>query len=266
MGLVIFLLSAWLGFIMFYKSPLHVKSSFQNITPAFIGLFALPSLFVNIVSKMSLPTQKHAVFYEICNPLDLFKAGLVGLVSGSFAAFIPAVTGGVGGMLTNSVLNVKENKTFIIAQGITRMIYYAGGLLFMFMPGINLSRGAASWMFKLFDIPREPCDLWVATSCIMFSSSIAILILMPLCRSMIKTIEIHGLRRISIIGIVILCIVVVSLTGIRGLIVTFGSACVGFMPFVFGVRRINLLGFLLLPVACRMSGILDSVIAFLRLI
>jgi TctA family transporter len=41
---------------------------------------------------------------------------------------------------------------------------------------------------------------------------------------------------------------------------------IGLIPVLFGSRRLNCLGVLLLPIACNMSGVGESVAAFLGLL
>ena len=50
-GLLTFLLSGLLGFILRYRTPVNTAISFQNLGPAFIGLFAVPWLLQNMVSR-----------------------------------------------------------------------------------------------------------------------------------------------------------------------------------------------------------------------
>ena len=44
------------------------------------------------------------------------------------------------------------------------------------------------------------------------------------------------------------------------------AAGIGLIPVLFGSRRLNCLGVLLLPIACNMSGVGEPVAAFLRLL
>mgnify|MGYP000433418180 CR=1 FL=1 len=263
-GILVFLLSGWFGFVMFYKSPLSVDTAFQNMAPVFSGLFAFPSLLLNIISKVQIPQQRKVLFIKK-DYVSLIKGSIAGLGGGVFSAFMPVVTGGIGGLLAGSVFDVREKNAFIVSQGVVRMIYYAGGFMFFFVPGINMSRGGAAWIYKLWGIPKQPTDLWMAVSYLALASSFAVILLFPLSRSMMRTIQTSGIKKFSMLGIVIICILIVILTGIKGLAVTFAATCVGLVPLICGGRRINLLGFLLLPMACKMSGIADNIVLFLKL-
>ena len=97
-GLFTFLLSGLFEFILFYRSPVAAEAAFQNLMPAFVGLFTVPPLALALVSRVVVPTQ--GVAPSVGMPIGrVIKGVLAGLCGGGFAAFLPAVTGGVGGML-----------------------------------------------------------------------------------------------------------------------------------------------------------------------
>ena len=87
-GLLTLLLSGILGFIILYRPVTPLEVSFQNIMPAFVGMFALPWVIQNMMSR-SLPPDQH-----ICQSLDvtprLFLRGVgAGCFGGLFAAIFP---------------------------------------------------------------------------------------------------------------------------------------------------------------------------------
>ena len=54
-GILTFFLSGFLGFIIMNKSLIPLKTSFQGIMPAFVGLFAVPWIITNIISRKKIP-------------------------------------------------------------------------------------------------------------------------------------------------------------------------------------------------------------------
>ena len=97
-GLLTFGLSGILGFIITYRSPLPTELAFQNLLPAFIGLFAIPMVLTNLLMGTRVPEQYIATSIDV-TPLALFRGAVAGTLGGLFAAFFPVVTGGVGGFL-----------------------------------------------------------------------------------------------------------------------------------------------------------------------
>jgi len=73
-------------------------------------------------------------------------------------------------------------------------------------------------------------------------------------------------RLISVFSLCIIIALVFSITGWTGLFVMAVGTGIGLIPVLFGSRRLNCLGVLLLPIACNMSGIGEPVAAFLRLL
>ena len=94
-GLVTFLLSGLLGFILLYGSLVRVDVAYQNLMPAFVGLFAMPWVVQNILSRVKLPKQRITRSVG-ASPWLLARGTLTGALGGLFAAFLPIVTVGIG--------------------------------------------------------------------------------------------------------------------------------------------------------------------------
>jgi putative membrane protein len=56
-GLVTFILAGLFGFILLYRAPVAIESAFQNIMPAFVGLFAVPWCLLNALRGAKVPKQ-----------------------------------------------------------------------------------------------------------------------------------------------------------------------------------------------------------------
>jgi putative membrane protein len=69
----------------------------------------------------------------------------------------------------------------------------------------------------------------------------------------------------SVAGVVVSAGLVVLLTGLPGLGVMAVASCIGVLPPLFGARRMNVLGVILLPLACNMSGVGPAIAEWLGL-
>ncbi len=69
-----------------------------------------------------------------------------GVLGGLFAAFLPVVTGGIGGFVAGHATAQRDDRAFLVAQGAAKIVYYVGGLLLFFVPGLHLTRGGMAWM------------------------------------------------------------------------------------------------------------------------
>ncbi len=264
-GLLTFLLSGFLGFIVLYRSPVAVEMAFQNIMPAFVGLFAVPWCLFNVLSATEPPPQVRTASLELSGDVIL-RATAAGGLGGGFAAFFPVVTGGVGGLLAGHATAQRDERVFILSQGASKLVYYVGALMLFFVPGLGLRRGGAAWMLQAFYTPRTRYDYLMVLGATAVAGAVAFLLLSPLTRLTLGLIRRTNYRAVSIAALGIIVAVVAALTGASGLFVMAVGAGIGSLPVLFGSRRLNALGILLLPMACNLSGFGPDVARWLRLI
>lgn len=246
-GIVTFLLSGALGMLLFFRSPLSMEGAFQNLLPAFSGLFTLPWMLVNIISGAGMPEQEIRMrkvrLGQICS------GGLAGICGGSFAALIPGVTGGVGGMLAGHASALRDDKAFLVSQGASRSVYYIGSFLFFFVPAASITRGGAACMLRGIYMPGSFHDYNMVLAAMAISGSATLFLLSPATRITVKIVRRIGYRRMSIAGACIAIVLVFMFTGFEGLLVMLTALGVGMLPLLYGSRRMNCLGVILLPVA-----------------
>ncbi len=264
-GLLTFFLSAFLGFVLIYRSPVSVEVAFQNIMPAFVGLFAVPWCLLNIVSGTRMPKQFIADSLDITGDIVL-RSTAAGGMGGGFAAFFPVITGGIGGMLAGHATAQRDEKVFIMSQGVSKLIYYTGSFMLMFVPGFSITRGGAAMMTKGLYIPRTHHDYYMILAAIALGGAISFLIMSPLTKLTIRFIEKVNYRNASTLALVIILALVVGITGLGGVAVMAVATGIGLIPVLFGSRRLNCLGIILLPIACNMSGFGQNIAAWLHLI
>ncbi len=264
-GLLTFFLSGLLGFLLLYRPAVSIDNAFQNIMPAFVGLFAIPWCLLNAVSGAKVPEQ------YVCDTLNingdlLLRSGIAGGIGGGFAAFFPVVTGGIGGLLAGHATAQRDERVFMMSQGTSKVIYYAGALMLFFVPGLYLTRGGGAWIIKGLYTPHTRGDYYLALGSIALSGAVSFLLLSPLAKWTLKLIKKVDYRLISVFALGIISALVFSITGWIGLFIMTVSTGIGLIPVLFGSRRLNCLGVLLLPIACNMSGIGEPIAAFLGLL
>lgn len=264
-GLLTFILSGLLGFVLFYRSPISVEAAFQNLMPAFVGLFGIPWLILNIISGTEMPPQQITGLSDIKRDLVLHGAFAGGL-GGGFAAFFPVITGGVGGFLAGHATALRDDRVFLVSQGTSKLVYYVGGFLLFFVPGLHLTRGGGAWLFRGLYVPYTYYDYYMALSSIAIAGAVSFLLVSPLTRSTIAVITRYGYRRISYVGLATILALVLGITGWMGMFIMLVGAGIGLIPVLFGSRRMNCLGVILLPMACNMSGCGATVAGWLGLL
>lgn len=264
-GLLTFALSGLLGFLLLYRSPVAPGAGFQNLMPAFVGLFTLPWLLANLASRVQPPPQRTDAALRL-DPGTAVRGVLAGGAGGAFAAFFPVVTGGVGGFLAGQAAAVRNDRVFLVSQGASKLVYYVGGLLLFFMPGASMTRGGGAWMLRTLLVPVGRHDYYMALAAVALAGATSVLLLGPLARAVLVVMDRWGYRRVSIGVLVTIVLLVCVVTGLPGLAVAAVAGAIGLIPVLWGARRMNCLGVILLPIACNMSGIGSAVAARLGLL
>jgi putative membrane protein len=264
-GLLTFGLSGILGFILFYGNLLPVEVAFQNLMPAFVGLFAIPWVLQNIISQTRVPKQHPSRTVDLSPTLIVRGVG-AGALGGLFAAFFPAVTGGIGAFLAGHATAQRDDRLFLVSQGTSKLVYYVGALLLFFVPGLHLTRGGMAWMMSLIYTPYTPGTYWVAVAAILISGALAFAMLIGLSRAAMWLVGRFDYRLISAGTLVFLVGIVLALTGWAGLLVAITATGIGLLPVMWGSRRMNCMGVLLLPLTLNMAGLGPTVAGWLGLV
>lgn len=269
MGLVTFALSALLGCIMFQSPPVSPNVAFQNLMPVFTGLFTIPALLLNLACRVEIPrqdvdTSRRADLHST-TPLHMVSGTFAGVLGGGFAAFVPAVTGGVGGMLAGHATALRDDRVFLVSQGASRCVYYVGGLLLLFVPGLHLTRGGAAGMLASLRLPETTADFYTALGCAALAASVSYLLAAPLTSVAVRIIERCGYHRLSAVSLGLILLFVLIFTGLPGILIAAVSTAIGLLPLLYGARRMNCLAVILVPVALNMSGLGPAVAGMLSL-
>jgi len=264
-GLLTFALSGLLGFVLMYRSVVPTEMAFQNLLPAFVGLFAIPGVIQNLVSRTRVPQQHVGASLDV-TPSLLARGVFAGLLGGGFAAFFPVVTGGIGGLLAGHATAQRDDRLFILSQGASKAVYYVGGFLLFFVPGLGLTRGGMAWMLSTIYSPGTPQVYFTAIAAVACAGTVSFFLLLGCSRAAIALVGRVDYRWISAATLGLLVTLVFALTGAGGLLVAVAATGVGLIPIAFGCRRMNCMGVLLVPITLNMAGVGASVAHVLGLI
>lgn len=264
-GLLTFLLAGLLGFILLYRSPVDPAVAFQNLMPAFVGLFTLPALLLNLAGNVEVPQQ--AVRGTVgLDRYRLLQGTFAGVLGGGFAAFFPVITGGVGGLLAGHAAAIRDDRVFLVSQGASKTTYYVGAFLLFFLPGLHLTRGGSAWMLGGLYAPRTPGDYEMALAAVGIAGACTLLLLGPLTRAMLWLLARAGCRAVSWAALLGCVGLVLGITGVMGLFIMLVATGIGLLPVLCGSRRMNGLGVILLPMACNMSDVGAPIAGWLGLL
>lgn len=281
-GLATFLLSGLLGFVLMYRSILPTYAAYQNLLPAFVGLFAAPWVLQNLLARVELPSQYIARDVD-ATPGLIGRGVFAGTLGGLFAAFFPVVTGGIGGLIAGHATAQRDDRLFIISQGASKVAYYVGGFLLFFVPSLYLTRGGMAWMLSTLWHSYTPQTYYIAVAAVLLTGVLSYFLLLLLARGVIRAMEKMDYHSVSRAVLAILMVVVMGVpalgeyvgTGdgaaalraaLGGLTICAVATGIGLIPVFWGARRMNCMGLLLLPIALNMSGLGATVAGWLGML
>lgn len=246
-GLATLLLAGALGLILMLRSPFPPDRASLALGPALIGLFAVPALLQSMLARPdTLPAE--SVPRGLC--LRAWIEGtLTGTAGGGIAALLPAVTGGLGSLLAGQAAAQSDDRSFLAAQGASRLVYYAGSLLLLAVPGVRLVRGGAAWQLQTLCPTEDPALLPILAAGTALGASLAFLALGPLSACLPRLWSPRRLRAVATAALGLLLLLTGVTTGWTGLAVLTVAAAIGAIPLLFHARRLNGLGVVLIPVA-----------------
>lgn len=264
-GLLTFALSGILGLVLMYKSPIPIEMSFQNLLPAFVGLFAVPWVLENILSGTEIPKQHITNTFD--TPPGLILRGVFsGALGGLFAAVFPVVTGGIGGYLAGHATAQRDDRVFIISQGASKFLYYVGAFLFFFLPAARLTKGGMAGMLATIYTPQGTGLYYTAVAMIAVCGVLSFFLLLGYARIAVWLVEKVDYRYISVVTLFILVALVYLMVGLPGLAIMLVATPIGWLPVLWGSRRMNCLGVILVPITLNLAGLGATVAQWLRIL
>jgi len=254
MGYVSFGLSGLLGIFIFNCTIIPTDSTFQSLMPVFVGLFAIPSQLLTLLTTVDSPKQYACKSVELYSE-DVVRGGASGLLAGVFAGFTPAATPGPSLLLSGHATVTSGDRQFIIGGGAGRVMYYVGTLLFFFMPGVFLRRGGAAINISLFFVPETYSQFLFITGLIVVVGILAFIMVFGYSRLAQWIVSRIHYKWLSLFGMIVMIALVGLITSWQGLVILAVATIIGMIPNLWHSRRINLLAVLLVPMFFNMAGI-----------
>lgn len=264
-GILTFCLSGILGLVLMFKSPIPAEMSFQNLLPAFVGLFAVPWVLENILSGTEIPRQHMTNSFDA--PPGLIARGIFsGALGGLFAAVFPVVTGGVGGYLAGHATAQRDDRVFIISQGASKFLYYVGAFLFLFLPAARFTKGGMAGMLAMIYTPQGTGLYYTVVAVIALCGALSFMLLIGYARVAVWLVERINYRYISAATLLVLAALVYFIVGLPGIAIMLIATPIGWLPVLWGSRRMNCLGVVLVPITLNLAGLGATVAGWLRIL
>ena len=193
-----FFLSMMLGFILLNRSIAPLERAFQNLMPVVIGFFAIPSLLLNMVSRVRIPPQNLGNDLYVSKK-DVARGVSTGFLGGMFAAYEPAITAGPGGKLAAHATTTGGDIQFMVSGAAARFAYYVGAFFLFWVPLLHLARGGMAWISTMVYQPTVESEFWLLIASMAFATVFAFGLLVALSRVIAKRIHKISYSKLSLI-------------------------------------------------------------------
>jgi len=239
LALITFLLSGALGIL-----TLNFKTLSQPLLPLFTSLFGLPLLFLSIKNKVKIKKQK--IVELKLKRSEGIKPVFAGLLSSTLVSIYPALGPGQAAIIGSDLFGKLSTRSFLILLGSINTIV----MLFSFISAYAINKPRTGIAVALLNILGEITLkqllflLVIAFLAACFSVFIFIFIAKKIARNIGK-INYSFLCLISLIFIIAINLFV---SGVYSLIILATGFFIGLIPNIKGLRRIHLMGCLVLPV------------------
>jgi len=110
----------------------------------------------------------------------------------------------MGGLLAGHAPAQRDEKVFLMSQGVSKLVYYVGSFMILFVPGLGIAKGGAATMMRLLYTPHSYYDYYMILGSIAVSGAVAFMLMAPLTRATIWFIEKANYRNASTLALAII--------------------------------------------------------------
>lgn len=290
-ALAIFLLSGIFGFIVLEtpglltrNRPLISQALVSNDTilmfPLFTGLFGLSTLSLSMIDTPKIPEQKTENVKIRLSKLRKARGVISGTIAGLLVGWFPGVTSAEGTVVakmlsgsdekTKTGTQMKDQKEFLIAvSGVnTANAIFNIVALFVILKArcgaLIAVQQIAEGVIKPWEPLIEPPNaLMFMLVSVLVSAVLAYFLTLYFGKVFAKACSHIPYRKIGVAVIIFLLIILFIFSGILGLAIAGIGVCIGLLPPLVGVRRVHLMGCLLLPIILVLLGYESIILKFL---
>jgi len=234
----IFMLSGILGII-----TLHLTIIKQPLFPLLTGLFGISILFDSIKQKTKIPKQ--TVSKTKVSKLGLFRALTAGIVASPLCSFLPGLGAAQAAVLGLMISGKLSRKEFLVLLGSINTIVM--GLTFVALYSIQKSRSGTAAAVNSLMNEVNITQLIVLLMAMLVAGSLAIFVGIVLAKSFSKHISKFNYSKICMGIILFLILMTLIISGAYSLIVLITATAIGIFTIRKKVRRMNLMGCLIIP-------------------
>ncbi len=234
---IVFLLAGFLG-IAVLNSNVN-----EPLLPLLSGLFGASSLIISIKTKTIIPKQTIRKV-EIDKKI-LFPPLIASIISTPLTSFLPGLGSGQAAVLGSSIKELTK-KQFLILLGAVNIIVL--GLSYVVLYSIDRKRTGMAVAVSEIITELTLKDVFVILITIILTGIICYYLTLFLARIISIKIHNYNYTYLSSIILIIISMFVLIFSGPLGFFIYIISTATGIFGIMSGVKRINLMGCLVIPV------------------
>lgn len=230
------------GFLGFASLNLPVK---QPLLPLLTGLFGTSALIISLKEKTKIPEQTATPLKQIkINKKEFFKSTISSIISAPLCSFLPGIGSGHAAVIGSEIIP-QSTRGFMFLLGAINTIVM--GLSFVTLFVIDRTRTGAAVAIK--EILKEVSiqNLTAILIATILAGLISALLGIKISKIFSKNINKISYAKISTAVIILLIMINLIFSNLLGLLVLLTGTALGIFTIKSGVRRINLMGCLLVP-------------------
>lgn len=234
----LFLLSGILGIITFdipMKEPLF---------PLLTGLFGTSMIISSINEKAKIPKQNTSKI-EISRK-EYVKISFAGLFASSLCSFLPGLGASQAAIIASDIKGKTSQKSFLVLLGVISTL--VTGLNFVAIYAISKPRSGVAVVASRLLGSTQLNDLFVLLAAVLFSAGIALMLSLYFSRIFANLISKINYSKISVCILILLVFMTFFISGAVGLLVLATATSIGLFAISKGIRKMHMMGCLMLPV------------------
>ncbi|MEM3455360.1 MAG: tripartite tricarboxylate transporter permease [Candidatus Micrarchaeia archaeon] len=240
-SLFVFLISGLFGYLILSTSISALLQ--ESLFAVFVGFFALSSIILSFNEKSLIPEQRNES-YKIEIGKSFIIVILLSSLIGAIADLFPAINSPA--QLATFVSPFASNPLLFLSSTTSITIsHYANSIVALERIG-KARTGTLVNINQLISDFNAPLLIWFIAFYFV-GTIIGILLLLGLSEIFISTINKIDQRLISFSVLIFLILSVFLFSGVFGLLTCILATFIGLLPPLLGVRRTNLMAFLIIP-------------------
>lgn len=230
------------GFLGYAALNLPIK---EPLFPLLGGLFGVSSLVLNVHEKTKIPVQKQTSWKEIgLSKKDFTRTIRDVIVTGVPCATLPALGSGYAAFMASEVTNPSTTRFLMITSALNVYIM-AASFVMIYTIGKARTGASAHVQAVLGELTLTHVTLLIATFILV--TICAVYIALFCAKKATKYVERVPYHLISLIALIFIALMVILISGVNGFVVLATGTSLGIYAIVSGIKRMHMMGSLILP-------------------